>query len=313
MDSFGGVWQRLNHWVKSALSKPRNDFPMLKAVLRAWAIDIVDFQNLRGSSGSVWLIKALNGRFVLKRVPGSGEYLAYQLSVVRHLRDVKFPYLVPEFLPPLQAPSQTNFDWDDDGSNCWVLYRFIEDSKDSSLPVPEWAKEMGKVVASFGLSLRTYPIDRPDNFSIDLFDRDYVTSTIANKENWTSAAPDRWAMQGLMHSRSHNLVEELLTIPQDDIDEIRSLTLTTVYYDWHSHNLLQRAGHICGLINFDSLIQAPRIVDLQNGLNYVLLLNQPRDLLLPYCEAYGSVYPRLRSRWSIPRRSSRTPYVSSAF
>jgi Ser/Thr protein kinase RdoA (MazF antagonist) len=60
-------------------------------------------------------------------------------------------------------------------------------------------------------------------------------------------------------------------IPSSQIEETRKLPQITVYNDWHPGNILYRWPRIRGLIDFDSLVEAPRIVDFQNALTYILI------------------------------------------
>jgi Ser/Thr protein kinase RdoA (MazF antagonist) len=61
-------------------------------------------------------------------------------------------------------------------------------------------------------------------------------------------------------------------ITDADVARVRELPRNTIYNDWTTGNhLVDAQGTVRGLIDFDSVIEAPRIVDFQNALAYVLV------------------------------------------
>ena len=78
-----------------------------------------------------------------------------------------------------------------------------------------------------------------------------------------------------------------------DIAAVDALPTTPVYYDWHSKNIITRWGATAGLIDYDSLGVAPRIVDFQNALTYVLIARASLapELARAFARAYRSVFP----------------------
>src|SRR6185436_19885872 len=61
------------------------------------------------------------------------------------------------------------------------------------------------------------------------------------------------------------------------------------YNDWHRFNVIERRGKLVALIDYDSVVEAPRIVDVQNALTYVLLGTRAPDLRLAeaFLEGYA--------------------------
>ena len=104
-------------------------------------------------------------------------------------------------------------------------------------------------------------------------------------------------------------------ISASDIAAVRKLARTTIYNDWHPWNIVNRFGKISGLIDFDGVVEAPRIVDFQNALTYALASEEfrPRhelvsELVSGYCRVLplssserGLVYPVMLDRiaWMI--------------
>src|SRR6185436_11783318 len=73
------------------------------------------------------------------------------------------------------------------------------------------------------------------------------------------------------------------------------------YNDWHRFNVIERRGKLVALIDYDSVVEAPRIVDVQNALTYVLLGTRTPDLRLANAllEGYAERIPLSPSETSL--------------
>ena len=74
---------------------------------------------------------------------------------------------------------------------------------------------------------------------------------------------------------------------------VERLPAITAYDDWHRYNVLARSGTITGLIDYDSIVEAPRIVDVQNALTYVLTSTATPQwqLLAAFLDGYDGIAP----------------------
>jgi Ser/Thr protein kinase RdoA (MazF antagonist) len=85
-----------------------------------------------------------------------------------------------------------------------------------------------------------------------------------------------------------------------DADATRRLPVQTIYHDWHPWNLVSMHGRPTGLIDFDSLVEAPAIADCVNALSYCLLLSKlafepVRDAFFHGYDAQRAISPEEKS------------------
>jgi Ser/Thr protein kinase RdoA (MazF antagonist) len=90
-------------------------------------------------------------------------------------------------------------------------------------------------------------------------------------------------------------VSAYMAILDPEIEDVRRLQRITVYNDWHPWNIIvNRSGTIHGLVDFDSVVEAPRIVDFQNALTYALIGKEFRpdhDVVAGFAKGYCDVLP----------------------
>ena len=122
---------------------------------------------------------------------------------------------------------------------------------------------------------------------------DDVSQTLLRCARWLSEHQDRSKLREVFLEHIDLMLTVHHAIPSADIAKYADLQRITIYNDWHRHNMLTIGGRISGLIDFDAIIEAPRIVDVQNALTYILVSkNQPdRRLISAFCEAYREMAP----------------------
>ena len=62
-----------------------------------------------------------------------------------------------------------------------------------------------------------------------------------------------------------------------DLSAVEQLGRIIIHYDWNGYNLIWGNERILGLLDFDSLVEAPRIVDFVNALVYASTTNHGVD------------------------------------
>jgi Ser/Thr protein kinase RdoA (MazF antagonist) len=84
------------------------------------------------------------------------------------------------------------------------------------------------------------------------------------------------------------VVKHYIQMPLAEKSAVIQLPKQTIYNDWHGWNMLQNGQRISGIIDFDSIVEAPRIVDVQNVLSYILISkNEPsRELVAAFLRQY---------------------------
>jgi Ser/Thr protein kinase RdoA (MazF antagonist) len=273
---------KCRRWVKSVFI----DRPVIAKILRHWSIRSFRIVANLGSAQDLWMIRSEDTIFVLKRARGPSSYLEYQLAVMKQLRTSSFPYAVPTVLP-----TKSGADYVQDGSCCWASYSFVEGVPIPSLSDVEQSESLGVLVGHFHnvaggvgreLGIAEYP---------ELFDHDEVTSVLLEAGQWMSSARIHPELGGLIARHAPRIRQILRDIPAELMEQAVSLPKYTIYDDWHRLNVIALDGRIAGLVDFDSLVEAPRIVDFQNALTYVLLdCTIPHlDLIRGFAAGYGRV------------------------
>lgn len=250
-------------------------------VLRDWGISDYRLKaTLGGSTGGTFLIETAGGMRVLRRSDSDeGEWVAFQLAVLRHLRCKGFPFEVPQPLPTAAAA-----DWHFDGRDYWYLYAFIKGLAALEPDHPERARALGTLVGHFTLALRDFAAaEVPVLYHLPLFQPDETSRRLADDLRWFAVGGE----DGLDLAR---------LVPEATAEEraaVAALPLAAVYYDWHNKNIVTRWGVNAGLIDYDSLAVAPRIVDFQNALTYVMISRPVVDagLVSAFARGYRAVHP----------------------
>jgi len=235
----------------------------ISQALKAWNID--DFtldRNLGGSSRASWRIFTNGKPYVLRKTEGQHAYLDYQIVVLRHLEKTNFPYATPRLMPT--AANGAVYAETGDESR-WILYPFIAGSRPGRFAVRRVRGDIAKLVARFDASAADIDLGaRTGYYALTLFDREEVTQRLAAWEGMPQ-------FQRVSRRAIASILDRYLTITEDEIAAVDALPKQTLYNDWHRWNLVADQGRVTGLIDFDSLVEAPRIVDVQNALGYVLM------------------------------------------
>jgi Ser/Thr protein kinase RdoA (MazF antagonist) len=246
--------------------------------LRAWGIDAARIErNLGGSGMASWLVSSADGRFVLRRIAGDRDYLDYQIAVLANLSRSAFSIAVPKLLETRTGSTSHH---DDDAA--WILYRYLPGQPPKAF-APDRASELGAIVGSFDQATASLNLgQRTGDFALPLFQREDILATLAE-----APAP---------HPILPAMLESYRAIPDSIVEAVSNLPRQTIYNDWHRWNLLEQGGRITGLVDFDSLVEAPRIVDYQNALGYLLMSQaEPRaGIIEAFSRGFSAYAPLAR-------------------
>ncbi len=229
-----------------------------------------------------------DGLHVVRRVSTGKAYLDYQVKVIHHLGSSGFPYAVPTIVAPNDA---AHYVVDDDGF--WLLYRFIEGRTAPRSPNRRMAAAIGALVGHFDRSLESLDLGpSTGHFHLQLFEPG-LTARLEEGARWISSRRDRTGFRSEDLDDLRSMQMAYSDIPAAQIEEVRKLPKITVYNDWHPGNILYRWPRIRGMIDFDSLVEAPRIIDFQNALTYILIgKTKPNpSLLSAFSGGYNKVSP----------------------
>jgi len=199
---------------------------------------------------------------VLRETIGQHAYLDYQIRVLRHLAASDFPYAIPRLIPTAADGSPFA---EAEGEVRWVLYPYINGERPGRFAVRRVRRDIARMVASFDATVADIDLGVSKGYyALTLFDREEVGRKLTA---WDGLPGFRSLSRRIVSS----ILERYLAIPDSDIAAVASLPKQTIYNDWHRWNLVSKRGRVTGLIDFDSLVEAPRIVDVQNALGYVLM------------------------------------------
>lgn len=276
---------------------PEADLQQITQALKAWNTSnfTVD-RNLGGSSRASWRIVANGTPYVLRRTIGQHAYLDYQILVLRHLAATGFAYATPKLIPTA-ADASPYMETEDESR--WILYPFIAGNRPGRFAVRRVRSDIARLVARFGASAADIDLgSRKGYYALTLFDRDDVSQILAA---WEGLPCLRSPTRRIMSS----ILDRYRAITDDEIAAVAGLPKQTIYNDWHRWNLVSEHGRVRGLIDFDSLVEAPRIVDVQNALGHVLMSAVvPWGGVVPgfmrgYCEVCPLSAEELRLIWPV--------------
>jgi Ser/Thr protein kinase RdoA (MazF antagonist) len=286
-----------------------------RRALRGWGIDRFRVEKtLGGTLKTNWRVTVDGQTMVLRRAfdSGAGEegYLDYQVEALRRLQNAHFSAAVPAIIS-----TRDRRPWHDSGEGLWLLYPFIPGTH-PDVARPGYPYELGRIVGEFTRVMRSAPVTTPPEFHLRLFEREQTVSDLTGVLASSSPFlddPDR--------RRLSAAIERYVDIPDAVVSRVAGLRRQTVYNDWHRGNLLEIEGSIRGLIDFDSVLEAPEIVDFQNGLsNLLMALPDPHEEAIGrYRRGYQDgaesydlpielLWPVMRDRllWLVGRRAGKS-------
>jgi Ser/Thr protein kinase RdoA (MazF antagonist) len=261
------------------------------SLLAEWGIDACRLRAAPGgSSGGTFVIETVDGLRVLRRSDSDErDWVTFQLQVVAHLQAAGFPYDVPRIVP-----TRASAPWIFDGQDYWYLYDYIGGLP--ALPPDSRARAaaLGTLVGQFAAAMRDFDVASiAPLYQLDLYRDDAVARGFADAL--------RQLADGCVRSEAADRIrrhaDAILRLHADTPSAVRAAITaqqpSAVYYDWNNKNIVTRYGVTVGLIDYDSLAVAPRLVDFQNALTYVLISQRQ---LLPerasaFIGAYNAVLP----------------------
>jgi homoserine kinase type II len=269
----------------------------LHKIVAAWEIGPTrSMKILSGGTSSNWVVKTTGGKYVLRNAGTNGDYINFQIFVINQLCAGDFPYSIPQ---PLQAGGAYRVSY---RGRYWLLYRFIEGRPLKAISVKQ-SGEIGRLVACYHAIVRDLDCSHIGDFTLPLFDADGAHTRLRESVEHLVAKKPRGRIERLLSAAMDSILEAYHQIPVADKEGIRALPNIPVYNDWHGHNVLGFKDSVIGLVDFDSLVTAPRIVDVQNGLLYAAGTDQGIDLskMQAFLQGYGSRLQLTRPElWLIP-------------
>lgn len=293
---FRTVWQ---HWRLQAYHLAQRLMAPLLAVqsrqktsqvLAAWGIEQFKVHQIgMGASQANQIVDTTDGRFILRNMGSNHHYAQFQLQIMRHLTNSNFGYDTP-----CLQPTQTGTDYIVYQNDIWVLYEYIFGKPLQADGEVSFARQRGHLCAQLYCALRTLPLTDPNEYALPLFkDTDRVNDTMtATKSDILSQKMPTLFEQRFLDNCDHLLVA-YNAVAMANRASILALEKVPVYNDWHGNNLLVRDGRIGGLIDFDSVTTAPRILDFQNAALYAASTGTGinSDALIQFAQGYTAVSP----------------------
>src|SRR5690606_6126190 len=183
-----------------------------------------------------------------------------------HLSDSGFPYDLPV---PLRTADNRRYVTA--SGSPWLVYRYLIGRDAPVSRSDEDARQVGVLVACFARTMQTMTMDPwARQFPLQLFDR-HVSEAILRERVTVSGTGRAGGLLRTLADHADALLDVHETIDPATIRAVERLPQTTVYNDWHRYNRLARGRRITGIIDFDSVMAGPRIVDYQNALTHVLI------------------------------------------
>ena len=246
------------------LRPPRAELAQLSHLLGQWPLAAPRIvRPLGGVAGANWLVDDGGRKLLLHRSASPAAYVGYQLDAVAFLRAAGFSLVLPEFISTTAGER-----FHDAAGARWTLRgwlagdRFAVIGEPAIRAVAARAGEFARLMAGFDHKRGA------GAFRLPLLGEDIG-------DGLERIAPLRRALTAR------------------DAAAIRALPVQTIYHDWHPWNLLGRDGALTGLIDFDSLVEAPAVADLANALgNCLLLADMPSaPVAAAFLDSYAAERP----------------------
>lgn len=268
------------------------DTAELATVLSRYDIGVIQsihrFRRGAESSPKV-LIRSARGDFILKRrAPERVDTarVAFSHRVQTHLADRRFP--LPRLIRS-RPDGHTLIALDD---RLYEMFEYIHGEK---------YDQSGQMTDAAGRALATLHLALADFSPGD----DAPTATYHDAEG---VRANLEALKGQLDAADHGVIEELRGLYADAASRVEERGLAqwptqVIHGDWHAGNMLFRNGAVVGVIDYDTVRVAPRIIDVANGALQFSLQRGPgsptdaeswpappdEDRLRRFCRGYDGV------------------------
>lgn len=261
----------------------------LRSILLNWDIDGANVEhNLGGSSGASWLVATASGRYVLRWLgDGDRAWVEFEIRAMRHLAESNFPYQTPEIVRTSRS-SDTFFD----GRYYWCLCSFLKGLPALQASSARRANNVGTLVAHYDHAMKSIDLeDLAGDFHLGMFDVEHTIRCLEKNVDWLLSRKNNYKPDTVIGKQTNLMLRFYSDLPAAQINKVKELNKTVVYNDWHPHNMITRHGRIVGLIDYDSVVEAPTMVGFQNALTHILISKPTvdRDLALAFAAGYGRV------------------------
>lgn len=245
-----------------------------------------------GSSSSVkFLIENDDGKYVLRGVNTDSDYLKFQIFIINQLAEKNFDYDLPK---PLKSGDMYLIEYE---NYLWLLYKFIEGRPLGIISNSKQAREIGKLVAKYHeiaetINLQNYQDCAPSSL-FNRLNQQNICDTFYQNANFIKTSKSQSFLEKLFIKNVDLILEALSNIPDRDMKSVSDLPKIPSYRDWHGYNILVRANQVSGLIDFDSLVESPRLKDFQCALICVASSKKGIEFnkMKTFIQSYFSVLP----------------------
>ncbi len=283
--------ERLGSGRFSLKASPGRPDPDLSAVLAHWGIGDYRVKRIAiGGSASNWIVNTQAGKYVLRNAGKPSPHVEFQVLVMNHVAESEFPYRTPQLLETGEGCSYKYH------NEVWLLYPFIEGYPARKIATTAEANAVGRLVAQYHQTISQIDRDRVENFAVYLFQVEETCSVLQESTAAMRAHKRLRRSEVLWLQAADSVLPVYASIPEAAKQAIQQLDLIPVYNDWYPDNILMLDRNIVGLIDFDSVVAAPYILDLQNALLYAAGTRSGFDAekIRAFIQGYVSVRPLCR-------------------
>jgi Ser/Thr protein kinase RdoA (MazF antagonist) len=267
----------------SCFYQNRLEMQKISPILINWNFKNPKFNELSGGKIQAnWLVKNHSKKYVLQNVGSDKQWLDWVIFILHQLSQNDFPYSIPNLISTTQGETYVKHN-----DSYWWLYEFIEGNTLGYFASDKiQAYQVGVLVAEFHKSICSVNWQHFRLYQLELFHTENIKSNINLIEsNINSSNIDGG---DLLLAKIYDFWDVYGRIEPKEIEQVQSLNQVPIYYDFHGGNILNINCQITGLIDFDSLAIAPKIVDIQNALFYIASTKE--GLNLQKVESFMSGY-----------------------
>lgn len=260
----------------------------LQNILSAW--EIRKFSSKRVLKGSInqpkWIIITKNKKYILRNFGSDLEWMNWIISVSNKLSQSSFCYSFSQALPGKGEKYYSFYKGD-----YWILYEYIEGQLLGAKPNTTQTYEAGVLVAKFhravcDLQSENMALYELKLFEAEEFNRCFQKTNTYNLGVWNHSK-NQSAQVAALFENAYSSISSYKSI-------INGMQKIPVHYDLHGGNILKLGNRIIGLIDFDALAVAPRIIDVQNALLH--MSRTRREISLSQSKAFIEGYVSI---WSL--------------
>jgi Ser/Thr protein kinase RdoA (MazF antagonist) len=213
----------------------------------------------------------------------------YEILALQHLASQPVPYRFPQLIPTTAGATHVL----SPAGRQWTLYPLVTGEPPPTRKSLELVGEIGRLAATVNALLADVDLPAHEgDFRLKLFEPRALSAGAA-------------ASGGPLRTRCQAELPAALTWHagqrEDNLRRVADLPKQTVYDDFHDNNMLCHGGKLIGLIDFDSLANGPRAVDLASALLYLLTepAHRQADHVRALREGFHSAVPLTEAEYRL--------------